>query len=133
VFPRVLRGGRQDLLAEAEAGSCCGRFIELGKKDIYPDTRIGLYPFRRNITLASVDLGLDTARPQVVTAAIREVETELAAGRLAALPVTEIPLDQAAGAFRTLGAGGHHGKLVLTIPQDGTAEAVIRLLDVPVI
>lgn len=111
-----------------------GRFIELGKKDIYADTKIGLYPFRHNITLASVDLGLlDTARPQVVTAAIREVEAELAAGRLPALPVTEIPLDRAATAFRTLAAGGHHGKLVLTIPQEGTADAVIRPHDVPVV
>ncbi len=35
-----------------------GRFVELGKKDIYADTRIGLYPFRRNISLHSVDLGV---------------------------------------------------------------------------
>ena len=37
-----------------------GRFVEIGKRDIYGDTRLGLFPFRRNLTFYGVDLGLMT-------------------------------------------------------------------------
>src|SRR5262245_30878919 len=35
-----------------------GRFVEIGKRDIYSDTRLGLFPFRRNLAFYAVDLGL---------------------------------------------------------------------------
>ncbi len=35
-----------------------GRFVEIGKRDIYGDTRLGLFPFRRNLSFYAVDLGL---------------------------------------------------------------------------
>ncbi|HTY28778.1 MAG TPA: sulfolipid-1 biosynthesis phthioceranic/hydroxyphthioceranic acid synthase, partial [Mycobacterium sp.] len=34
-----------------------GRFIEIGKRDIYGDTKLGLFPFRRNLAFYGVDLG----------------------------------------------------------------------------
>jgi acyl transferase domain-containing protein/acyl carrier protein len=103
-----------------------GRFIELAKKDIYADSKIGLFPFRRNITLSSVDLGLlHTERPALLATAIAEVAAELAAGRLPEPQVTTFSLDQATTAFRTLAAATHIGKLVLTIPQSGTADVVV--------
>ena len=37
-----------------------GRFVEIGKRDIYGDTRMGLFPFRRNLSFYAVDLGLLT-------------------------------------------------------------------------
>ena len=35
-----------------------GRFVEIGKRDIYGDTRLGLFPFRRNLAFYGVDLAL---------------------------------------------------------------------------
>ena len=35
-----------------------GRFVEIGKRDIYGDTRLGLFPFRRNLAFYCVDLAL---------------------------------------------------------------------------
>ena len=35
-----------------------GRFVEIGKRDIYGDTRLGLFPFRRNLAFYAVDLAL---------------------------------------------------------------------------
>src|SRR5689334_7229050 len=35
-----------------------GRFIEIGKRDIYGDTKLGLFPFRRNLTFYALDLAL---------------------------------------------------------------------------
>ena len=44
--------------ASLELLSFGGRFVEIGKRDIYGDTRLGLFPFRRNLTFYAVDLGL---------------------------------------------------------------------------
>jgi polyketide synthase 5 len=35
-----------------------GRFVEIGKRNIYGDTRVGLFPFRRNPTFYVLDLAL---------------------------------------------------------------------------
>lgn len=108
-----------------------GRFVELGKKDIYADARLGLYPFRRNISMHSVDLGvLDHA---YLGGVLREVHELLATGALKPTPHTVHPLSAAGTAFRTLAAGDHIGKLVLAVPQDGAAVSVVRPDDVPVI
>ena len=37
-----------------------GRFVEIGKRDIYGDTKMGLFPFRRNLSFYAVDLALLT-------------------------------------------------------------------------
>ena len=40
-----------------------GRFVEIGKRDIYGDTRLGLFPFRRNLAFYAVDLALMSHQP----------------------------------------------------------------------
>jgi len=108
-----------------------GRFVELGKKDIYADARIGLFPFRRNISFHSVDLGV-LPYPQLGDI-LRDVHELLASGALIPTPHTVSQLSEASTAFRTLASGGHIGKLVLGLPQNGDGEAVVRPEDVPVL
>ena len=40
-----------------------GRFVEIGKRDIYGDTRLGLFPFRRNLAFYALDLGAAVRHP----------------------------------------------------------------------
>ena len=40
-----------------------GRFVEIGKRDVYANTRLGLFPFRRNLAFHYVDLALMYAQP----------------------------------------------------------------------
>lgn len=108
-----------------------GRFVELGKKDIYADTQIGLYPFRRNISMHSVDLGI--LEFDYLGDILGEVHELLNVGALKPTPHTTYPLHQASTAFRTLSAGDHIGKLVLSVPQDGVDQATIRPQDVPLV
>lgn len=108
-----------------------GRFVELGKKDIYADNRIGLFPFRRNISLHSVDLGV--LPYEHLGDILREVHMLLASGALAPTPYTAHPIREAATGFRTLASGGHIGKLVLSLPQEGSGEVVVRPEDVSVV
>ncbi|MES4906559.1 MULTISPECIES: type I polyketide synthase [unclassified Streptomyces] len=103
-----------------------GRFVELGVRDILSDAPLGLAPLRHNITLSTVDLGeLQRERLAVFGAALREVVAELAEGRLAPLRCTAFPLSAATDAFRLMAGAGHIGKLVLTVPEEGEAGAVL--------
>ncbi len=40
------------------------------------------------------------------------------------LPVTEFGLEQAVDAFRLMASGAHTGKIVISVPADGSIEAV---------
>ncbi|WP_370747454.1 SDR family NAD(P)-dependent oxidoreductase [Streptomyces sp. MnatMP-M17] len=103
-----------------------GRFIELGVRDILSDASVGLAPFRHNITLSTVDLiELQRTRPDTFATVLREVLTEFAEGRLKPLLCTTYPLSEATDAFRLMARGGHIGKLVLTVPDQGETTAVL--------
>ncbi|WTK18391.1 type I polyketide synthase (plasmid) [Streptomyces sp. NBC_01525] len=103
-----------------------GRFVELGVRDILSDAPVGLAPFRHNITLSTVDLiELQRTRPDVFATMLREVLDEFAEDRLKPLLCTTYPLTEATEAFRLMARAGHVGKLVLTLPDQGTTTAVL--------
>ncbi|MET9862669.1 type I polyketide synthase [Streptomyces smyrnaeus] len=111
-----------------------GRFIELGKRDIYADSRIGLLPFRRNITMSSVDLVLlrQTA-PALIARIVGELGEALRKGDLPPLPVTCHPVNDAAEPFHAMATAQHTGKLVLTWPTEGTTTLPVNPEDVEVV
>ncbi|MFD5161621.1 SDR family NAD(P)-dependent oxidoreductase [Streptomyces hawaiiensis] len=111
-----------------------GRFLELGKRDIYANTRLGLLPFRRNVTFAGVDVLMMMQRdPELLAEGYRELSGMLADGTLALLPVTEHPVTEASAAFHTMASARHTGKLVLTWPVEGTDILPVLPEDVPVV
>jgi len=100
-----------DVLAED------GRFVEVGKKDIYGGRRIGLDAFRKSISLHSVDLaGLMERRPERFARLFSTVWEQVEAGRLAPPPVISYPFAQAGEALRAMSRGTHIGKFVLSDP-----------------
>lgn len=103
-----------------------GRFIEIGKRDIYADTKIGLYAFRRNIAFFAVDLALLTLTdPGTVTRVLETVFDQIASGALPLPQTTHYPLTDAASAIRAMGAAEHTGKLVLDVPRDGRSRVAV--------
>ncbi|MFE0801340.1 SDR family NAD(P)-dependent oxidoreductase [Streptomyces sp. NPDC058812] len=111
-----------------------GRFLELGKRDIYANTRLGLLPFRHNVTFAGVDvLMMMRQDPELLAEGYRELAGMLADGTLPPLPVTEHPVAEASSAFHTMASARHTGKLVLTWPAEGTDTLPVRPEDVPVV
>jgi NADPH:quinone reductase-like Zn-dependent oxidoreductase/acyl carrier protein len=111
-----------------------GRFLELGKRDIYANSRLGLLPFRRNVTFAGVDvLMMMQQDPGLLAEGYRELAGMLADGTLPLLPVTEHPVTEASSAFHTMASARHTGKLVLTWPAEGTETLPVRPEDVPVV
>ncbi|KAA0102229.1 SDR family NAD(P)-dependent oxidoreductase [Mycolicibacterium sp. P1-18] len=103
-----------------------GRFVEIGKRDIYGDTRLGLFPFRRNLSLYAVDLALMThSHPETVRQLLGTVYERTAEGVLPMPAVTHYPMDDAATAIRLIGGAGHSGKVVLDVPRDASTVAVV--------
>ena len=110
-----------------------GRFVEIGKRDVYGNTRIGLFPFRRNLTFYYVDLALmSVSHPQRTGELLRTVLQLAADGTLPPPEHTTYPLADAANAIRVMTAAQHTGKLLLEIPHSGRAEVAVPPEQVPV-
>jgi acyl transferase domain-containing protein/NADPH:quinone reductase-like Zn-dependent oxidoreductase/acyl carrier protein len=93
-----------------------GRFLEIGKRDIYANTRVGLLPFRKNVSFIAIDL--DRAireRPARIARELEQVLKEFHAGRLHPLPFRVFSISEAGAAFRYMAQGKHLGKLVLAV------------------
>ncbi len=103
-----------------------GRFVEIGKRDIYDDTKLGLFPFRRNLAFWGVDLGLmSVSHPQQVGEILSNVYRQVAEGKLPMPESTRYPLAAAETAVRAMSAAEHTGKLVFDIPAAGRSNVVL--------
>ncbi|MGA5466178.1 sulfolipid-1 biosynthesis phthioceranic/hydroxyphthioceranic acid synthase [Mycobacterium sp. NPDC050041] len=103
-----------------------GRFVEIGKRDIYGDTRLGLFPFRRNLSFYAVDLALmSVSHPGRIRELLRTVYQLTADGSLPMPECTRYPLGDAATAIRVMSGANHTGKLVLEVPHTGHSRVVV--------
>lgn len=103
-----------------------GRFIEIGKTDIYQNRKIGMRPLRKNISMFVVDLlGAGLPRPDFARALIREVMVRFESNDLRPLPCHVIPVARVAEAFRDMAQAKHIGKLVVSM-QDRAGLRVER-------
>ena len=115
-----------------------GRFIELGKRDFYENSRLGLRAFRNNISYFAVDADqLFKERPVLSAKLLQEVTAMFGDGRLAPLPHRLFAWDELDDAFRLMQSSAHIGKIVIVPPpeieaparsRDGTAAAPWRML-----
>ncbi|MGW1738581.1 type I polyketide synthase [Nocardia sp. NPDC001965] len=102
-----------------------GRFVELGKRDLLQDRRMGLRPFLRNLTYFAFDLRqLLVDRPQATNTVFRALMGRFASGELRPLPYRVFRPAQTEAAFRQLAAARHVGKVVLAM--DERQVAVVR-------
>ena len=119
--------------AGVELLSFGGRFVEIGKRDIYGDTRLGLFPFRRNLTFYGLDLALmSQTHPQRLQKLLQKVYQLVAAGELPIPASTHYPISDAATAIRVMGGAQHTGKLVIDIPRAARSTVVVPPAQVPV-
>ncbi len=101
-----------------------GRFVELGKRDIYENAPVGLAALRNNVTVSAVALDqLIAARPEAAGALLEEVLTLVASGVYRPLPTRAFPATEIGDAFRYLTQGTHIGKVVVTSRDELEVEA----------
>ena len=96
-----------------------GRFIEIGKVDVYNDSKIGLQQLRNNISYFVVDLAQHLQdRPDYVEGMFAELAKRFDCGEYSPLEHTVFPITEAAQAFRFMAQGKHIGKNVLSFDCD---------------
>ena len=97
-----------------------GWHCEIGKVDIYSDTRLGLYVFRKNLRFAAVDVDRLMRDDPHLSRELSETCLDLLdRGRIPPLPVTVFDYEDYAKALRLMTSGRHQGKLVLKAPPAG--------------
>ncbi len=108
-----------------------GRFLELGKRDFYENTRIGLRPFRDNLSYFGIDADqLLMKRSDVAQSVFAEVMTLFDRGVFKPLPYRAFPASRVADAFRYMQRSEHIGKIVVTaetlqVPLSPQAPAAV--------
>jgi acyl transferase domain-containing protein/NADPH:quinone reductase-like Zn-dependent oxidoreductase/NAD(P)-dependent dehydrogenase (short-subunit alcohol dehydrogenase family)/acyl carrier protein len=96
-----------------------GRFLEIGKRDVYEDASIGMRALRRNVSLSVLDLAaMGSERPDLLGQMFRELADKLDSNVLSPLPFTEFPVSQAGDAIRYMSQAKHVGKVVVTLEED---------------
>jgi acyl transferase domain-containing protein/NADPH:quinone reductase-like Zn-dependent oxidoreductase/acyl carrier protein len=91
-----------------------GRFLELGKRDFYENTYIGLRPFRNNISYFGIDVDqLMQERPELTQQLFGDMMQLFHKGILHPLPYTAFDANQVVDAFRHMQQAKHIGKIVV--------------------
>jgi NADPH:quinone reductase-like Zn-dependent oxidoreductase/acyl carrier protein len=92
-----------------------GRFLELGKRDFYENTRVGLRPFRNNLSYFGIDADqLMLERPDLTQKLFAEVLALFQARELRPLPYRSFEAAEVVDAFRHMQQSRHIGKIVVT-------------------
>lgn len=100
-----------------------GRFIELGKRDFYANTHVGLRPFRRNLSYFGVDVDqLLGEHQEVAKRLLAELMTLFTNGDLPVLPHRIFPGERIDEAFRLMQRSGHYGKIVVKPARNATGS-----------
>jgi acyl transferase domain-containing protein/NADPH:quinone reductase-like Zn-dependent oxidoreductase/acyl carrier protein/SAM-dependent methyltransferase len=95
-----------------------GRFIEIGKRDIYQNARVPLWSLRRNASFHVVAMDAVFSGDEALT---RQMLGDLTAlvekGALTPLPFRAFPASRIDAAFRLMASGKHIGKVIVALPE----------------
>ncbi len=110
-----------------------GRFLELGKRDFVENTRVGLRPFRNNLSYFGIDADqLMSVRPDLAARVFGELMTWMESHAIGPLPHRRFAADRVVEAFRYMQQSRQIGKIVVSLdppprlpaPQTSGAFAV---------
>ncbi len=95
-----------------------GRFIEIGKRDIYQNSRIPLWPLRRNASFSVVAMDAVFSGDESLTRGLlADIARLVESGVLSALPFRSFPASRVESAFRLMAQGKHIGKVIVAFPE----------------
>lgn len=105
-----------------------GRLVEIGKRDVYNNSRLEMSAFRNNATFSYMDLGLlTTDRPDQMRRLVDTVMDLLDGRQLKRLtPITAYPVSEIETAFRTLAAGTTIGKTAIDLSNKSVVKVSIN-------
>lgn len=95
--------------------SAYGRFLEIGKTDIYQNRKIGLWPFQDNLSYFAIDLDrMLRQRPDEIKGLYADVMPMFASGSYQALPLKSFSPRNAVDAYRYMAQRRNIGKVVVS-------------------
>lgn len=114
----------EHLLRSLDLLSPGGRFVELGKQDFSENTKLGLLPFNRALTMHAVDLDrMSLEQPDLFRPLAEEVCRAFDEGILSPLPSEVFSASDVSAAFRRLGDADRMGKIVIDF-SEGVPEVL---------
>ncbi|HND45746.1 MAG TPA: SDR family NAD(P)-dependent oxidoreductase [Chitinophagales bacterium] len=100
-----------------------GRFIEIGKKDIFENSKIGMEVFRKSLSYFMVDAEkLLFEKPELLGELLHEISALFEEKQLEPLPFNVFNIAQAKEAFRLINTSKHIGKIVINIEHQEDLE-----------
>ncbi|MDB6137565.1 MAG: eryA [Verrucomicrobiaceae bacterium] len=95
-----------------------GRFLEIGKRDIYQNSRIPLWPLRKNASFHVIAMdAVFTGDEKLTRNLLAEIAGLVELGELRPLPFRSFPACRVDAAFRLMAQGKHTGKVVVAFPD----------------
>ncbi len=97
-----------------------GRFLEIGKVDIFANRNLGMFALRNNIAFFAIDVAeLIKKKPTVGIRLFEELAAAFRDEHYRPLPHRAFRADEIESAFREMAQGKHIGKLVLNFAAPG--------------
>ncbi|MFF0771402.1 SDR family NAD(P)-dependent oxidoreductase [Nonomuraea wenchangensis] len=130
---RSLTGGGVDVVLNSLAGEAIprglellrrgGRFVELGKLDLYGDRSVSLHPFRDSLSLYALNLDLGPLlEPELWADQVTRVTRLVHRGDYRPIANRVYPAARVSEAFRLLQHSRHIGKVVISFDQPFPVE-----------
>jgi phthiocerol/phenolphthiocerol synthesis type-I polyketide synthase C len=95
-----------------------GRFLEIGKTDIYQNSRIGLQPFQKNLSYFAIDLDrMFRERTVFVHSLFLELMGQFEEKNLKPLSHQDFSIEEVTAAFRYMAQRKNIGKVIVSLPQ----------------
>ncbi|PGH03618.1 hypothetical protein AJ79_07309 [Helicocarpus griseus UAMH5409] len=117
------------LVASWECMAPFGRFLEIGKKDIWSHGRLPMFPFAKNVTFSAIDLAAMSteAHLPLLQRSFNAIMHLAAVGKLQpAQPLQVYRISEVENAFRSMQSGKNLGKMVIEIDED---DPILTILD----
>jgi NADPH:quinone reductase-like Zn-dependent oxidoreductase/acyl carrier protein len=107
-----------------------GRFLEIGKRDMWDNSAIGMGALLRNRSIFGIDLAtMVEDQPERVGRLLRDVVEAVDQGAYPALPITVFTADRVAEAFQMMAAARHTGKIAIdttTLWEGAASESTAK-------
>jgi acyl transferase domain-containing protein/acyl carrier protein len=99
-----------------------GRFLELGRQDIYKNAKLGLEPFRKNLAFFAIDLAcLIRQNPAYIGSLLREAIGRFENNSGSLPPLRAFSMADIADGFRLMANAKHIGKIALRVHGEKVA------------
>ena len=121
--------GGELMLKSLEVLAPFGRFLELGVRDIYSNTKIGLKFFANAQTYSAIQVGPPTPGFQE---AFRWVMSKIESNALTPLPFREFKLSEIRQAFEYMSNARHIGRVVVSVQEESAFHRISRQPDMTV-